>query len=77
MQPASWDLRKLQAGWHVCGVAFAALRKLFGSESETDKFFAVEAHNHRFSGGAAAFDESLRESMCWITNSISPSAESH
>jgi hypothetical protein len=51
-------------------------RKLFGSESETDKFFAVEARNHRFSGGAAALAESLRESMRWIANRISSSSES-
>jgi len=52
-------------------------RKLFGSESETDKFFAVESHNHRFSGGTAAFGESLRESMRWITGRISSSPEDH
>jgi hypothetical protein len=46
-------------------------RKLFGSESETDKFFAVEARNHRFSGGAAAFGQSLRESVRWIIKKIS------
>jgi hypothetical protein len=52
-------------------------RKLFGSESETDKFFAVEARNHRFSGGAAAFGQSLRESVHWIIKKISTSPESY
>jgi Bacterial virulence protein (VirJ) len=55
----------------------AEAKKLFGSESETDKFFAVEAHNHRFSGGSAAFSESLRESVSWIAKRISTSPESH
>ena len=50
-------------------------RKLFGSDSETDKFFAVEAHNHRFSGGTAAFTESLRESVRWIAHFISSSSQ--
>jgi len=46
-------------------------RKLFGSESETDKFFAVEARNHRFSGGAAAFGRSLGESVRWMAARLS------
>jgi hypothetical protein len=52
-------------------------RKLFGSDSETDKFFAVEAHNHRFSGGTATFTESLRESVRWIAHFISSSSQNH
>ena len=52
-------------------------RKLFGSESETDKFFAVEARNHRFSGGAAAFGRSLRESVRWMAAKLSSLPESH
>jgi fermentation-respiration switch protein FrsA (DUF1100 family) len=55
----------------------AEAKKLFGQESETDKFFAVEAHNHRFSGGSAAFSESLRESVRWIVGKISTSPENH
>ena len=50
-------------------------RKLFGTESETAKFFAVEAHNHRFSGGTAAFNQSLCEAMQWITKGLSAKSE--
>jgi len=52
-------------------------RKLFGSESETDRFFAVKARNHRFSGGMDAFAESLRESIHWIISRTSSPSESH
>lgn len=45
----------------------SAARTLFGFESSCKGFFAVEAHNHRFSGGKTEFLHTLKESLTWIS----------
>ena len=47
----------------------AGARQLFGPDTPVRRFYAVEAKNHRFSGGESAFDAALRDAMQWI---ISP-----
>ncbi len=47
-------------------------RPLFGGESDNKKFFAVQARNHRFSGGRQEFVRSLKESLVWVCSNISP-----
>ena len=44
----------------------AEARPLFGDESESKRFFAIRARNHRFSGGRQEFVRSLKESLVWI-----------
>jgi hypothetical protein len=44
-----------------------AARALFGPDSNNRRFYAVEARNHRFSGGTKAFRHSLVESLSWIS----------
>jgi hypothetical protein len=44
-----------------------AARALFGPDSSVHRFYAVEARNHRFSGGTEAFRHSLVESLSWIS----------
>jgi hypothetical protein len=39
---------------------------LFGADSALKKFFAVEARNHRFSGGWEKFRKALADSLSWI-----------
>lgn len=41
-------------------------RQLFGPDTSVRRFYAVEAKNHRFSGGKAAFDAVFLEAMRWI-----------
>jgi hypothetical protein len=45
-----------------------AARALFGPDSSVHRFYAVEARNHRFSGGTKAFRHSLVESLSWISH---------
>lgn len=45
----------------------AAARTMFGPDSNMRRFYAVEARNHRFSGGTDAFRHSLVESLSWIS----------
>jgi len=42
-------------------------RQLFGPDTPDRRFYAVEARNHRFSGGKAAFNRSLRDAVAWMT----------
>jgi len=44
-----------------------AARALFGPDSSAHRFYAIEARNHRFSGGTKAFRHSLVESLSWIS----------
>jgi len=44
----------------------AKARALFGSDTPRRRFYAVEARNHRFSGGKAAFGVALRDAIQWI-----------
>lgn len=45
----------------------AAARRLFGADTPARRFYAVEAKNHRFSGGKAAFAEALSDAMAWAS----------
>ena len=46
----------------------ADAQRLFGADSSTRRFYAVEAKNHRFSGGKAGFAEALREALGWTSD---------
>jgi len=52
----------------------ADARRRFGPDTPVRRFFEVEARNHRFSGGKAAFDEAVREALQWISSSRVASA---
>jgi len=45
----------------------SAAKTMFGPDSNVRRFYAVEAKNHRFSGGTDAFRHSLVESLSWIS----------
>jgi type IV secretory pathway VirJ component len=47
-------------------------RRLFGDDSPTRRFFAVEARNHRFSGATAPFDRTLGCALAWVVAPPSP-----
>jgi hypothetical protein len=44
----------------------ADARQRFGPDTARHRFYAVEARNHRFAGGAAAFATALRDALAWI-----------
>jgi hypothetical protein len=46
----------------------ARAQQLFGPETPVRRFYAVEARNHRFSGGTTAFANVLREAIHWMTS---------
>jgi type IV secretory pathway VirJ component len=46
--------------------------RLFGDDSPTRRFFAVEARNHRFSGATAQFDRTLACALAWVVSPASP-----
>ena len=43
----------------------ARARMLFGDDTAQRRFFAVEARNHRFSGGKDAFNRALSDALAW------------
>lgn len=43
-------------------------RRLFGADTATRRLYEVTAANHRFGGGGAAFADSLRQSLAWVTD---------
>ena len=43
----------------------ARARMLFGDDTAERRFFAVEARNHRFSGGKDAFNRALSDALAW------------
>ena len=43
----------------------ARARRLFGDDTATRRLFAVDARNHRFSGGRDAFHRALRDALRW------------
>jgi len=58
-------------------LAAAHARTLFGSDTGKRRLYAVDARNHRFSGGKDAFDRALLDALGWITSSAgSPSSDS-
>ena len=46
----------------------ARAQQLFGADTPRRRFYAIEARNHRFSGGKAAFNHALRDSITWMTS---------
>jgi hypothetical protein len=44
----------------------AGARQRFGPDTPRRRFYAVDAKNHRFSGGKAAFDAALIDALRWI-----------
>jgi dienelactone hydrolase len=58
-------------------LAAARARTLFGSDTAKRRLYAVDARNHRFSGGKDAFDGALLDALGWITSSAGfPSSDS-
>ena len=47
--------------------AASALRR-FGPDTPQRRFYAIDAKNHRFSGGKAAFDVALLDAIHWIVS---------
>jgi hypothetical protein len=46
----------------------AAARQRFGPDTEMRRFYEVNAKNHRFSGGSAAFDLALADVLKWMSS---------
>jgi hypothetical protein len=44
----------------------ADARQRFGADTATRRFYAIDAKNHRFSGGTAAFDSALIDALHWL-----------
>jgi hypothetical protein len=44
----------------------ADARRLFGPDTDRRRFYAIDAKNHRFSGGKTAFDAALLDALHWI-----------
>jgi hypothetical protein len=43
-------------------------RTLFGEDTASRHFYAVEARNHRFSGGKDAFDRAFVDALAWMAS---------
>jgi dienelactone hydrolase len=52
----------------------AAARRLFGPDTDRRRLYAIDAKNHRFSGGRAAFDAALLDALRWIASQPEPAA---
>ena len=52
----------------------ARARQLFGPDTPSRRFYAVDAKNHRFSGGKPAFDAALLDAIHWIVSQPLPHA---
>ena len=46
----------------------ARARELFGSDSTMRRLVAIDARNHRFSGGASSFAAGLVKAVDWVSN---------
>ncbi len=53
-------------------LAAARARTLFGSDTEKRRLYAIDARNHRFSGGKDAFDRALLDGLGWISSGVRP-----
>lgn len=51
----------------------AAAQRLFGHDTETRRFYTVDARNHRFSGGREAFSAALVDALAWMAPADSTS----
>jgi dienelactone hydrolase len=54
----------------------ADARRLFGPDTDRRRLYAIEAKNHRFSGGKVAFDAALLDALRWIASSTSGESNS-
>jgi dienelactone hydrolase len=45
-----------------------AARRLFGPDTDRRRLYAIDAKNHRFTGGKAAFDAALLDALHWIAS---------
>jgi dienelactone hydrolase len=48
----------------------ARARELFGADTTTSRLVAIDARNHRFSGGESSFAAALTEALSWIASGI-------
>jgi dienelactone hydrolase len=46
----------------------ARARQLFGPDTPTRRFYAVDAKNHRFAGGKLAFDAAFIDAIRWVVS---------
>jgi hypothetical protein len=46
----------------------ANARQRFGADTSTRRFYEIDARNHRFSGGLAAFDTALMDVLTWLSS---------
>ena len=53
-------------------LAAARARTLFGSDTGKRRLYAIDARNHRFSGGKDAFDRALLDALGWISSGVRP-----
>jgi dienelactone hydrolase len=56
--------------------AAADARRRFGPDTATRRFYQVDAKNHRFAGGTAAFNSALTDALNWIS-SAGPAVDTH
>jgi hypothetical protein len=49
----------------------AEARELFGPDTAQSRFFAIDAHNHRFGGAGEAFDRALVDAVTWAAQRAS------
>jgi dienelactone hydrolase len=54
----------------------AAARRLLGPDTDRRRLYAIDARNHRFTGGKAAFDAALIGALHWIVSQPAPAATS-
>jgi hypothetical protein len=50
----------------------ASARQLFGPDTPRRRFYSINANNHRFSGGKAAFDAALLDAIRWMVSQPVP-----
>ena len=46
----------------------ARARELFGADTTTSRLVAIDARNHRFSGGESSFSAALTEALSWVAS---------
>jgi hypothetical protein len=46
----------------------ASAQRRFGPDTPRRRFYTIDAKNHRFSGGKAAFDAALIDAIRWIVS---------
>jgi type IV secretory pathway VirJ component len=54
----------------------AAARKRFGPDTDRRRLYAIDARNHRFTGGKAAFNAALIDALNWIVSTAPSSSTS-